>query len=154
MSDSCNPIDCSLPGSSVHGVLQARILGWVAISFSRASSRPRNRTRVSCIAGRLFTDWATREALWLIQYCTLTLLQLKTQLKNICPSLKKKKKGLYFSLEGIMKIQWANTCKVHGTLKFSYADANLKPRKVKNYLVTQLLSGRIGAKSQVPLVTV
>jgi len=52
------PIDYSLPGSSVHGILQARILEWVAISFSRGSSWPRNWTRVSCIAGRFFTDWA------------------------------------------------------------------------------------------------
>ena len=58
----CDPKDCSSPGSSVHGILQARILEWVAISFSRASSRPRDRTRVSRIAGRLFTIWATREA--------------------------------------------------------------------------------------------
>ena len=41
VSDSCDPIDCSLPGSSVHGIIQARILGWVAISFSRGSSWPR-----------------------------------------------------------------------------------------------------------------
>ena len=45
----CNPMDRSLPGSSVHGILQARILEWVAISFSRASSRPRDRTSVSSI---------------------------------------------------------------------------------------------------------
>ena len=57
----CDPIDCSLPGSSVHGILQARILEWVAISFSRGSSWPRYRTQVSCIAGRRFTVWATRE---------------------------------------------------------------------------------------------
>ena len=50
----CNPGDCSPPGSSVHGILQARILEWVAISFSRVSSRPRDRTQVSCIAGRRF----------------------------------------------------------------------------------------------------
>ena len=48
----CNPMDCSLPGSSVHGIPQARILEWVAISFSRGSSRPRDRTQVSHIAGR------------------------------------------------------------------------------------------------------
>ena len=47
MSDSCNPMDCSLPGSSVHGILPARILEWVAISFCRGSSRLRNRTWVS-----------------------------------------------------------------------------------------------------------
>ena len=57
----CNPMDCSLPGSSVHGIFQARILEWIAISFSRGSSRPRDRTQVSHIVGRHFTIWATRE---------------------------------------------------------------------------------------------
>ena len=50
----CDPVDCSPPGSSVYGILQARILEWVAISFSRASSLPRDRTQVSHIAGRRF----------------------------------------------------------------------------------------------------
>ena len=54
------PKDWSPPGSSVHGIFQARILQWVAISFSRASSWPGDRTRVSCIAGGSFTNWATR----------------------------------------------------------------------------------------------
>ena len=53
----CDPRDCSLPGSFV----QARILEWVAISFSRGPSQPRDQTWVSHIAGRLFTVWATRE---------------------------------------------------------------------------------------------
>ena len=56
-----NPMNCSPSGSSVHGSLQTRILEWVIISFSRGSSWPRNWTRVSCIAARLFTNWATRE---------------------------------------------------------------------------------------------
>ena len=51
----CNPMDCSLSGSSIHGIFQARVLEWIAISFSRGSSRPRNRTWVSHIAGRRFT---------------------------------------------------------------------------------------------------
>ena len=51
-------MDCSLPGSSVHGILQARILEWVAIPFSTGSSWPRDWTWVSCIAGRFFTVWA------------------------------------------------------------------------------------------------
>ena len=55
----CNPVDCSPPGSSVHGILQARILEWVAISFSRGSSQPRDWIQVSCIAGRRFNLWAT-----------------------------------------------------------------------------------------------
>ena len=45
----CDPMNCSLLGSSVHGTLQARILEWVAISFSRGSSQPRDQTQVSCI---------------------------------------------------------------------------------------------------------
>ena len=59
----CDPMDCSLLGSSVHGIFQARVLEWAAISFSRGSSWPRDRAQVSCIAGRRFTIWATREAL-------------------------------------------------------------------------------------------
>ena len=54
----CDSVDCSPPGSSVHGILQARILEWVAISYSRGSSWPRNQTWVSCISGRFFTIWA------------------------------------------------------------------------------------------------
>ena len=52
----CDPMDCNPPGSSVHEIFQARILEWVAISFSRGSSQPRDRTQVSCTAGRFFTD--------------------------------------------------------------------------------------------------
>ena len=58
----CNPMGCSLPGSSVHGIFQARILEWVAISFCRESSWSRGRTWVSHIVGRRFTIWATRQA--------------------------------------------------------------------------------------------
>ena len=57
-----DPMDCSLPGSSVHGILQKRILEWVAVPFSRASSQLMDWNQVSCIAGRFFTIWATREA--------------------------------------------------------------------------------------------
>ena len=63
MSDSWQPMNCSLPGSSVHGILQARILEWVAIPFSRGSSPPKDQTQVSFTAGRFFTIWATRKAL-------------------------------------------------------------------------------------------
>ena len=51
----CDPINCSPPGSSVHGIFQARILEWVAISFSKGSSQPRDWTHISCIAGGFFT---------------------------------------------------------------------------------------------------
>ena len=59
----CHPMDCSLPGSSVYRIFQARILEWVSISFSRRSSWSMDWTWVSCIVGRCFTVWATREAL-------------------------------------------------------------------------------------------
>ena len=54
----CNPVDCSLPGSSIHGISQARILEWnpgVAVAFSRGSSQPRDPAHICCIAGGLFT---------------------------------------------------------------------------------------------------
>ena len=57
----CDPVDYSLPGSSVLGIFQARIPEWVAIPFSRGSSQPRDRTQVSCMAGQFFPVWATRE---------------------------------------------------------------------------------------------
>ena len=62
----CDPMDYI-----VHGILQARILEWVAIPFSRGSSQPRDRTQVSCIAGGFFTSWATREAPPPIHVCIL-----------------------------------------------------------------------------------
>ena len=58
VSDSLQPMDC------VHGILQARILEWVAVPFSRESSQLRDRTQVSCIADRFFTSWAMREYLY------------------------------------------------------------------------------------------
>ena len=74
----CNSMDCSPPGSSVHGILQARELEWVAIPFSTRSSQPRDHTWVSCITGRFFTIWARLEipilyALWLIVKLTKVL---------------------------------------------------------------------------------
>ena len=59
-----DPMDCSLPGSSVHGIFQTRVLEWAAISFSRGFSQPRDRTWVSRIVDRHFTVWATREVLY------------------------------------------------------------------------------------------
>ena len=59
----CDSMDCSPPGSSVHGIVQASLLEWVAISFSRGSSRPRDRTLVSCIGRWVLYHSSTREAL-------------------------------------------------------------------------------------------
>ena len=57
----CDPMNCSPPGFSVHGILKARILEWIAIPFSRGSAQLSDWTRVSLIAGRVFTVWVTRE---------------------------------------------------------------------------------------------
>ena len=60
----CNPLDCSLPGSSCLVILQTRLLEWVAIPFSRRSSQTSIQTWVSCITGRFFSVWITREVRW------------------------------------------------------------------------------------------
>ena len=78
MSPLCDPKDCSLPGSSVHEIFQARILEWLAISFSRGSSWPRDQTQVSCIAGGFFTTKPLKailvdtEGLWSVGVYHLT----------------------------------------------------------------------------------
>ena len=86
--DSLWPVDYSLQGSSVNGILQARILQWVAIPFPRGSSQSRDQTQVSCIAGRFFTVWATREANILIviiwfyySYCSKIKIDFKRDWK-------------------------------------------------------------------------
>ena len=73
----CDPTDGSPPGSSAHGNLQARILEWVAIPFSRGSFQPGEWTWVSCIAGRFFTVWATMETLTLTRADAQKLLALE-----------------------------------------------------------------------------
>ena len=72
-------MDCSLPDSSLHGILQARILKWVAIPFSRGSSWPRNWIQVSCITGGFFTNWAIRVAPSPLHILINASLSFKTQ---------------------------------------------------------------------------
>ena len=74
----CDPMACSLPGSSIHGILQARLLQRVAISFSKGSSQPRDQTRVSQIGGRCFNLWATRE-----DYCKFIKSVISAQNKQM-----------------------------------------------------------------------
>ena len=75
----CDPMDNSLPGSFVHGIFQARILEWVATSFSKRSSQPRDWTWVFCIVGRYFTVWATREVAKTDGKCTELLWRTRRQ---------------------------------------------------------------------------
>ena len=93
----CDPMDYSLPGSSVHWIFQARILEWVAISFPGGSSQPRDRTRVSCIVGRWFTIWATREVLF------LSCSEIPSS-PNFSPE-----KSFQVSLETDLQKLWGNT---------------------------------------------
>ena len=99
-------LHCSLPGSSVPGILQARILEWVAISFSRGSSWPRDQTGISCIAGRFFTVWATREA---------------TRESHCMSVLHKIWGGVYWhphlTLKCVKKIRWINRWAVRCSCK-------------------------------------
>jgi len=76
----CSPMDCSPPGSSVHAILQARILEWVAIPLSSRSSQARDRTCVSCIAGGFFTVWATRE----VEHSITKLSKIELKVSRIC----------------------------------------------------------------------
>ena len=75
----CDPMD-----HRVHGILQARILEWVAFPFSRGSSQPRDWTQVSCIAGRFFTSWATWEALLPLIIKLIGYLLLKLMTVQLC----------------------------------------------------------------------
>ena len=116
----CDPLEYSPPGSSVHGILQARILERVAISFSRGSSRPRDQTQVSHTAGRCFTIWATREALFYNIPCLIFSPLLLSLLINSRSTIRLRAKGFHTQMHhfpsGIPLWQnwrlegwWANT---------------------------------------------
>ena len=77
--NSCDPMDCSLPGSSVHGIFQARVLEWGAISLSRGASQPRDQTVVSCIAGRRFTVCQEDVSRYLFSLLLLGLFQVNKE---------------------------------------------------------------------------
>ena len=81
MSNSLRPH--GHPGSSVHGILQARILEWVAVPFSRGSSWPRDQTQVSCIAGIVLTVWVIREAHPTAYWASFILAQSSVSLSFI-----------------------------------------------------------------------
>ena len=102
-------MDCSLPGSSVHGILQARILEWVAIPFSRGSSRPRNQTWISCIANRFFIIWATREALLENKYAPYNIWNIFTVKLFTCLF------EIQFLLNGLYFIQYPD-CWAQGSI--------------------------------------
>ena len=107
----CDPKHYSPPGSSVHGILQARTLEWVAISFSRGSSWTRDWTQASCIAGRRFTVWATFTfTVWAHQNLQDVA---KTTLRKICDIKEcycQKGKGNYLAVTVVRT--WCFTARV------------------------------------------
>ena len=104
----CDPLDCIPPASSVHGILQARILKWVAMPSSRGSSQPKNQTPISmspASAGRLITASATWEAL--INRLTGNLYLLTTFIQFPCPSTSNNQKSdLFFYGFVCLKCNW------------------------------------------------
>ena len=76
----CDPMDCSLTSSSVHEIFQARVLEWVAISFSRRSSQPKDWICISCIGKQIFYKWATWEAQWSILLMGIIIDDIKWKL--------------------------------------------------------------------------
>ena len=85
---------CDLMDSPIHGILQARILEWVAFPFSRGSSQPRDRTQVSHIAGRFFTNWATREALFTFTSPSVQFISVAQSCPTLCGAMNRSTPGL------------------------------------------------------------
>ena len=106
----CDPMDCSPPGSSVHGILQVRRLEWVAIPFSRGFSWPKDWTWVLHSAGRLFTDWATREDLFIYSFIYKPHGNHEPKIYNRCTHTKDKKKNK--TLKIVIKPQRENQKKL------------------------------------------
>ena len=125
-------MDCRLPASFVHAILQARILEWVSIPFSRESFPPRDQTQVPCIAGRFSTIWATREAsnvarswlccnrMYMCVSCSVVSNSLRTHglepTRFLCPwDFPGKNTGVGFHslLQGIFPTQGSNLGLVH-----------------------------------------
>ena len=123
----CDPMDCSLPGSSVHGVFEARILVWVAISSSGGSFRPRGWTWVSCVScipGGFFACWATGEAQmlslrpWQIVKISLSfLLSLLLHFFSSQLPVSKWQMPFYFLAEQIPVLPWVEILLCPPTLK-------------------------------------
>ena len=88
----CDPMDCSPPGFSIHGILQARILDWVTISFSRGSSRPRDRTHVSHVGSRCFTLWKGNPRKRVLYVCMWLIHFAVQEKQNIVKQLYSNKK--------------------------------------------------------------
>ena len=127
--------NCRLQGSSVHEILQARILEWVAIPCSRVSSQPKDWIRVSCIAGRFFIIWATREAPTILNHLITTIFFIPPLLQecNNCNSFEKSCLHLFDCVLWLYPITFVPACQVPiiygGSVHGEILDFNLRTRK-------------------------
>ena len=127
----------STPGFSIHRILQARILEWIAIPFSRGSSWPVDQTQLSCIAGRFFTVWVAREASKDIKCaCSISHVQLCNPMveptRLLCPWNflgKNTGVGCHFLLQGNFPIQGSNTGLLHCRQILYHLKPPRKPQK-------------------------
>ena len=127
----CDPMDCSLPCSTVHGIFQARVLEWVAIAFSRGSSQPEDQTRVSRIVGRCFTIRATREDLKYDHKWTSRQKQIHRHREQTCSCLRKEDGGGKEWEFGV------NRCK---RLYMEWINNKALPNSTGNYIQYSLIS--------------
>ena len=104
----CNPTDCSPPGSSVHRISQARMLEWVAISFSSGFSQPRDWTHISCIDKEVLYHWATKEAPFLCENITIPSKSFDSKLQKMVPYIPSWYFSVYFLTRTISYITWYN----------------------------------------------
>ena len=134
----CDSMDCSPPGSSVYGISQARLLEWVAVSFSRESSGPRDWTQVSCIAGKFFTIEATREALYDCLNCVYVKgktkkfeLSIGRIISNFCNHNFSKilNLGFFFMEKRIFIKVWSTLQSLHN-VQTQYAFSSLSKNKI------------------------
>ena len=116
----CDPMDCSPPGTVVHGILQARTLEWVAISYAKGSSQPRNRTLVSCISGRLFTSYKGSPLQSTEQHLQILPLDVSSVPHPLSPTRSQDKK---MSHETVPKVPWDKIPLVQNRCSKSIPDA-------------------------------
>ena len=124
-------MDCSPPVSSIHGILWAKILEWIAIPFSRGSSWPRDWTWVSCIAGRFFTIWAIEESPLVTKlYPTLCdLMACQAPLSIGFPKLE------YWSVLPVSSVHWISQARILKWVAISFSRGSSLTQRLKLHLL-------------------
>ena len=123
----CDPMDCSLPGSSVHGIFQAIVLEWIAISFSRGSSQPRDRTRVSSIVEMLTLYRLSHQGSHYVSVFKYNFIHLKKQWLHITfRNTSWVKSGIYFSKPKLYFCKFLLKITVFGSIKMIVFSASFR----------------------------